>query len=180
MSNWFTGRNFPRAREKVELAKLLGVRIEWLIKGEGKPEKSSELHEDQAPYSAGVREVPVISWTHAGVAATYDEMPKHFQGKVASLSTDRRAFALTIEGDSMEPKFMSGDRVVLEPTREPINGKPVVAKFETDAVQLRIYHKLRNGRIQLASLRPEIYPTETYESADFHWIYPVRELVRSV
>lgn len=179
VGNWFQGRNFPRSREKVQLAKLLGVTVDWLIQGvRDNPEISVE--EAAVPYGEAVRQIPVISWTHAGVAATYEEMPRHWQGKVASTSSDRRAFALTIEGDSMEPKFFAGDRVVLEPSNQPINGKPVVAKFANDAVQLRIYHKLRDGRIQLASLRPEIYPTETFETNEFNWIYPVRELIRSV
>lgn len=179
VSNWFQGRNFPRAREKAELAKLLGVTVEWLVQGTGEPERSAVAEEESA-YGDQVRTVPLISWTHAGVAASYDAMPKHWQGAVPTTSRDRRAFALTIEGDSMEPKFFAGDRVVCEPSAEPRNGKAVVVKFADDAVQLRIYHKLRNGHIQLASLRPEIYPTQIYTAADFNWIFPVCELVRSV
>ena len=182
VGNWFQGRNFPRARERVELAKLLGVRLEWLIQGEGEPESSqqNQVNEEAEEYGAAVREVPVISWTHAGVAATYDAMPKHWHGKVASTSRDRRAFALVIEGDSMEPRFFAGDRVICEPSNEPRNGKPVVAKFTDDAVQLRIYSKMPDGKIRLASLRPEIYPPEVHERSDFSWIFPVRELIRSV
>jgi len=178
VGNWFQGLNYPRKRERHELAKLLGVTLGWLMEGNTDPGPTT-VEEQQAGYTA-VREVPVISWTHAGVAATYEEMPRHFQGKVATNSTDRRAFALTIEGDSMWPTFLPGDKVICEPSNEPRNSKPVVAKFADDAVQLRIYHKLKDGRIQLASLRPEIYPTQDYDPKEFHWIYPVRELVRSV
>lgn len=122
----------------------------------------------------------MISWSHAGEAATYDEMPKHWHGAVASTSRDPKAFAVTVEGDCMEPKFFAGDRVVLEPSAERRNGKAVVAKLADDAVHLRIYTKLPNGTIRLTSLKPDIYPPLDYTAKDFNWIYPVRELVRSV
>lgn len=177
VSNWFQGRNFPRKRERVELAKVLRTNVDWLIQGKGDPEIISE--NPQAPYSA-VREIPVISWTHAGEAGRYEEMPKHFHGTVATTSRDPKAFALTIEGDSMEPKFLQGDRVVLEPLAPLINGKPVVAKFADDGVKLRIYHRERDGKIRLTSLRPEIYPPDVAPISEFIWIWPVKELVRSV
>jgi phage repressor protein C with HTH and peptisase S24 domain len=182
VNHWFKARNFPRARERVALAEVLGVNIEWLMHGAGPVEKSTHsVSEGAAGYGeVSVREVPVISWSHAGEAATYEEMPKHWQGRVATSSRDRKAFAVIVEGDCMEPKFLPGDRVVLEPHAELRNGKPVVAKLVDDAVQLRIYTKLPSGAIRLASLKPEIYPTIDYKLADFHWIYPVRELVRSV
>jgi phage repressor protein C with HTH and peptisase S24 domain len=183
VNNWFKARNFPRAREKPLLAKLLGVRPEWLYHGLGEPQEYSgdpAVNEAQAEYGTKVREVPLISWTHAGVAASYEAMPKHWHGRVPSTSRDPRAFALTIEGDSMEPKFFAGDRVICEPSEAPRNGRPVVAKYENEEVQLRIYHKLPDGKIRLSSLRPEIYPTMEYNQEGFRWIFPVKELVRSV
>lgn len=183
VGNWFQGRNFPRKRELLELCRLLGTSVEALVHGE--TEKSSDpvdfiVQEAKAEYGVSVREVPVISWTHAGDAASYEAMPRHWHGRVASSSRDPRAFALIVEGDSMEPKFFSGDRVVCEPTHEPRNGKPVVAKYDNEEVQLRIYHKLPSGKIRLASLRPEIYPTVELAPAGFRWIFPVVELIRSV
>lgn len=183
VGNWFQGRNMPRKAERVALAKLLGVTVEWLIEGTTEADRYLVEDVEKARSEFGgdpVREVPLISWTHAGEAATYEAMPKHWHGRVATTSTDPRAFAVTVEGDSMEPKFFAGDRVICEPSQEPRNGKPVVAKYADDAVQLRIYHKLPDGRIRLASLRPEIYPTFDHQPSAFNWIYPVRELVRSV
>lgn len=124
-----------------------------------------------------MRQVPVISWSHAGQAVAYEEMPQHFQGKVATTSTDPRAFAVIVEGDSMEPKVYATDCVVCEPSRTPINGKPVVAKHADDGVQLRIYHKMPSGKIRLAPLNP-VYPAMEHDPDEFQWIYPVKNLVR--
>lgn len=180
VGNWFQGLNFPRKRQRREVAALLRVSEAWLFEGGEDRTPATVLEEPTSStgYTA-VREIPVVSWTHAGAAANYEEIPKHGQGSVASTSRDRKAFALTIEGDSMEPKFFAGDRVVLEPSSQPINGKPVVAKFVDDAVQLRIYTKLPNGKIRLAPYNP-IYPTIEHTAKEFAWIWPVRELVRSV
>lgn len=79
----------------------------------------------------------------------------------------------------MEPKFLPGDRVVLEPGHAPVNGKPVVAKFIDDAVQLRVYHKMPSGAIRLAPLNP-VYPTLEHAPAAFAWIFPVAELIRPI
>lgn len=181
VGNWFQGRNMPRKAERVELAKLLGVTVDWLIHGrtENNSITPEEVEAGRERYGGPpVREVPVISWSHAGAAVAYEEMPRHFLGSVSTTSNDPRAFAVTVEGDSMEPKVFTGDRVVCEPSRSPVNGKPVVAKYDSEEVQLRIYHKLPSGKIRLAPINP-IYPTIEYEPESFLWIYPVRELVRS-
>ncbi|MBI5770812.1 MAG: helix-turn-helix domain-containing protein [Verrucomicrobia bacterium] len=178
VGNWFQGRNFPRQRESLTLAKLLKVEPEWLLQGSG--EKSSPAVGD-APgeYGDEVRTVPLISWAHAGAAANYEAMPKHWHGRVSTMSRDKRAFALVIEGDSMEPKFLPGDRVVCEPSNPPRNGHPVVVKYVDDAVQIRLYHKLPNGKIRLAPINP-VYPAIEHEPSDFAWICPVAELNRAV
>jgi phage repressor protein C with HTH and peptisase S24 domain len=183
VGNWFQGRNLPKKAERLALSKLLGVTVEWLVYGttENDSFRTEDVEKKREIYGGPpVREIPVVSWSHAGEAATYEELPRHFHGRVATSSTDPRAFAVTVEGDCMEPKFFAGDRVVLEPSQPLRNGKPVVAKHADDAVQLRVYTKLPTGVIRLASLRPEIYPTVDHEPSSFHWIYPVRELVRSV
>lgn len=180
VGNWFQGLNFPRAARRRQLAALLGVSEEWLF--EGSPEKKAWAVEE-SPLAAteytAVRQVPVISWAHAGAAANFEAMPKHWQGQVYTTSRDKKAFGLTVEGDSMEPKFYPGDRVILEPSRQPRNGKPVVVKFADDAIQLRIYTKLPNGMIRLTPYNP-IYQSVDHSPKELSWIWPVCELSRTV
>lgn len=180
VGNWFQGRHLPLKREREALAAMVGRSVEWLMTGTDSVSDDAQVAYEVGSAATQVREIPVVSWSHAGEAATYEELPKHWHGKVATTSTDKRAFAVTVEGDCMEPRVFAGDRVVLEPLHEPRNGRAVVAKFVDDAVQLRIYTKLPDGMIRLASMKPEIYPTLDYKPASFSWIYPVRELVRSM
>ena len=179
VSNWFQGRNYPRKRERVDLARILGVNLSWLIQGEGEPE--IKIEESPAPYGGFVfpREVGIVSWSHAGQAASYEEIPKDWREKVATSSRDRRAFGVVVEGDCMAPKYLPGDILIVEPSHEPRNGKPVVAKLVDDAVQVRVYTRMPGGKIRLASLKPDIYPTLDYTASDFHWIFPVHQMVRN-
>jgi SOS-response transcriptional repressor LexA len=179
VGNWFQGRNLPSQRTLISLAKLLGTTTEWLLDGTGPGNSDPVVQEARATYGTDVRAVPLVSWAHAGEATTYEEIPKHARGSVSSMSRDRRAFALTIEGDSMEPKFLPGDRVVCEPSRSAVNGKPVIAKFVDDAVQLRVFQKMPGGKIRLAPLNP-VYAATEHDPEEFHWIFPVVELSRPV
>lgn len=160
---------------------MLDVTLEWLMRGQTENNrfrpKEIEAEREKLGLGIPVREVPVISWTHAGSAAAYEEMPKHFHGSAHTLSKDPNAFGLEVEGDCMEPKITHGDRVIVEPSNQPINGKPVVAKHASEEIQVRLYHKLPSGKIRLAAVNT-LYPTVEYDPHDFLWIYPIKELVR--
>lgn len=180
--DWMKGKKLPRSAEVRRLAEQLDVRVEWLQRGEGEQTTRSDEHGGE-PSSYGAiifpREVGVLSWSHAGQAASYEEIPKDWREKVATTSRDRRAFGVVVEGDCMEPKYLAGDILIVEPLHEPRNGKPVVAKLADDAVQVRIFTRMPGGKIRLASMRPEIYPTIEYTAADFHWIWPVHQMIRN-
>jgi SOS-response transcriptional repressor LexA/transcriptional regulator with XRE-family HTH domain len=179
VEEWIQGQRFPRAREGRELATLLRVEVDWLIRGEGRAPGAHVAQEEPAPYEAfQLREIGVVSWTHAGAAARYEEMPTHFQEKVATTSRDKKALALRVEGDCMLPEIKPGDAVIFEPSFPPTNGNVVVAKLKDDGVMVRIYTKLVDGRIRLTTHRPDSYPAIDCRPSDLHWIYPVRDLVR--
>ena len=103
------------------MAKALGVTVGQLIDPEG----------NVAPATLGLKKIPV--WDHiqagrfAGVAPNLrDEEMQDF------LLTDEKysdhTFALKIRGDSMEPEFREGDRVVIDPEVRARPGDFVVAK----------------------------------------------------
>lgn len=127
-----------------------------------------------------VRYVPVVSWAHAGEAVAYEQIPLHDQEQVATMSTDPRAFAINVEGESMLPDFKPGDRVIVAPSREPRNGKPCVIKLADDGVLLRLFHRLGPNAIRLSSLRPEIYPSTDLKLGEYRWCWPVEELNRKI
>lgn len=171
------------------LAQEFKVNASWLMTGKGPREPAPgtvqsdgkegyKIKSNVAILSVPLRWVPVISWAHAGAATDYEELPQHWQDEhVATLCTDKDAFALVIDGDSMEPRCVAGDRVVLMPNTEPRDGCLVVAKLKRDGVVLRRFTRLTAGKIRLIPYNTS-YPSVDYTTSEFHWIYPVESTVR--
>lgn len=128
------------------LAEVLGVTATWLASGRG-PKLVTDLAAAVAVTataigtlsdSSGVRpapafrgRVPVISAVQAG---HFTEVVDNFSPGDADewlevgVQVNRHTFALIVEGDSMEPEFTAGMRIVVEPDISPEVGDFVVAK----------------------------------------------------
>jgi SOS-response transcriptional repressor LexA len=121
-----------------------------------------------------IRMVPVVSWAKAGHASDYSDLCNQLDEMVPTFSQDPNAFALILEGDSMQPNFQAGDRVVFEPNSQPRTGDYVVARL---AESFGVYFKkLRftgdEGRkVQLISTNSD-YKTLEYDATAFSFLYP--------
>ena len=114
--------------------------------------------------------VPVLGWAHAGDAIDYDEIDD--ADKVPTECRDPKAFAMDVEGDSMEPKVHHGDRLIVSPSSPLYNDCYVVARFaQQGGVVLRKFEQMGNE----VTLIPcnERYPVKSYDIDQFDWIYPV-------
>ncbi len=145
--------------------------------------------ENQAPYRAEpngrivavtekLRAIRVVSWAHAGEAGSYEQIPDDEQEQIVTASSDPKAFAVTVEGESMLPDYKPGDRVVLAPSRLPLNGRPVVVKLADDGILIRLYHRIDAKTIRLTSLNPDIYPARDLKIGEWRWCWPVEEQIR--
>lgn len=88
------------------------------------------------PSMANAQKIPIISWVQAG---DWQDVFDPYQPGVAEdwvLTTETNhpnAFALVVHGDSMEPEFLEGDIVTVDPGRDAINGSYVIAKNGEEA-----------------------------------------------
>ena len=113
-------------------AKTYGVDAHWLATGEGQmlPYGGKAEASNVIPAPIGTRRVPLISyvqagcWTEASDAATVGE---GFEYLLTDLELSGSAFALEIQGESMLPRFVPGDRVIVDPEVCPQPGDFVVA-----------------------------------------------------
>jgi SOS-response transcriptional repressor LexA len=128
-SKSFTAKNNSKA------AKYLGVDADWLASGattvvQPIQKVTYDSNVSDVSQSGGTR-IPIISAVQAGM---WREIVDSFQAGDAHdwLTTDQRvssySFALEITGDSMEPEFYAGDRVIIDPDLKPQPGDFVVAK----------------------------------------------------
>ncbi len=129
------------------------------------------VKEPTTQYGNACRMIPVYGWAHAGEAEAYEEMAGDWQYKVPTESRDPQAFAVQLEGDSMEPKFSEGDMIVVQPSEAPYSGCLVVARYADDGVIFRRF-EVSGKTITLVPLNTRYNPTE-HEVGDFSWIYPV-------
>lgn len=122
-------------------------------------------------YQTFPRMIPVVGWAHAGEAESYEQLPNSWQHKIPTECRDVKAFAVELEGDSMEPKYSEGDMLIVQPSETAHSGSLVVARFANDGVVFRRL-EVDGKTITLVPLNPR-YRTSQYTPEDFSWIYPV-------
>ena len=120
------------------------------------------------------RAVPLIGLAKAGqggffddsgfpVGAGWDEV--EFPG----VEQGEGLYALEITGDSMEPVFRAGDRVVVAPGESVRTGDRIIAKTQAGEVLAKVLGHRSTRRVELISFNPA-YPPMEFEPQDIAWI----------
>jgi len=78
-------------------------------------------------------------------------------------------YALEVHGDSMEPLYREGDRIVVSPTEQVRRGDRVVVKTRDGEVMAKILARQTGRQIELHSLNPA-YEPRIFELAEIEWI----------
>lgn len=109
-----------------------------------------------------IRKVPVLNSISAGdlLRWTDKEYPPGWADEwieIDSGVTDPNAFALRVDGDSMEPEFHEGEYVVVSPNTQWENGDYVVIANCNDEKALKKI-KVNKDHIVLISLNPKYEP----------------------
>lgn len=139
---------FERGQQKISitklerLAKALGVTVSYLYEiAESASLPGGVIRElEPTPYSGKVNKVPLISSVQAGewAAIVDDFQPGEADDWIeTSGKLGPNAFALKVKGDSMTnpngmPSIPEGSIIIVDPAVEPLNGRYVVARLETD------------------------------------------------
>jgi SOS-response transcriptional repressor LexA len=89
---------------------------------------------------------------------------------------DPQAFALHVEGDSMEPVYHQGDLVVFSPNTQPRSGDDCFVRFEADCSTTfkRFYEdddKGKGAKIRLQPLNSK-YPAKAYDRQEITGLWP--------
>ncbi len=203
VSAWFIKGATPQPRIVEELAELLGVEPGWLLHGQepklnaasrhaGEPVVHSLALAERPPRSklaeatahhapVRTREVPLISWTQAGLATAFDEIPNSWQECVPAAVNDGSAFAIQLRGDSMEPKYQEGDIAVVLPKSPARHGDLVVANIKAEGFAFKILNLVGGDprRVRLTSYNVAYEPMD-FDRDDFHWIHPVHSVTRLI
>ena len=179
IGNWESCQNAPSPAKLGVLAKKLGVSIDYLLGNEAEP-GASPRQNATGQRQAEIREVPIVAWAQAGNLVAYTDLPASWHEFTATTCRSEDSFAVTIEGDSMEPKYSSGDIAILMPDVEPRNGCLVVCKLKNEGVFFKLFHQSSDGKLfRLSSYNP-VYPVMECRKDEFLWIYPVYQVTKNV
>lgn len=178
VGNWESCQNMPTPVKLGELAKKLGVTIDYLLGNESTPPHMAKKA-SQRPVMH-IREVPIVAWAQAGGLKAYTDLDPSWHEYTATTCRDENCFAVTIEGDSMEPKYSSGDIAILMPNVEPRNGCLVVSKLKNEGVFFKLFHQSGDGKVFRLTSYNSVYPVMECRKDDFIWIYPVYQVTKNV
>jgi SOS-response transcriptional repressor LexA len=139
VGNYEVGVRKISADDAVVLAQALRVRPELILFGSQSATLSSPDMELAPP---DTRRIPVISYVQAGVWTETSEI-RQYDGNLVYITTDlelgQLAFAIELKGHSMEPEFVEGDIVLIDPDEHPHPGDFVVAKNGEDETTFKKY-----------------------------------------
>lgn len=132
---WERDLNVPGGKSLTKLAQYLGVSEGFLLFGH-----EEDTNVGPAPVTA--QQIPIISYVQAGAWSPECDA-RNLDGTVDYILTSEfhsnSTFALKVKGKSMEPDFVEGDVIIVDPELHPGPGDFVVAKNGSDEATFKKY-----------------------------------------
>jgi phage repressor protein C with HTH and peptisase S24 domain len=124
----------------------------------------------------GRSKIPLIGLAQAGTEGFFDDggYPAGAGWDEVELpsTADANAYALAISGESMEPVYRAGDKVIVSPAAPVRVGDRVVARTREGAVMAKELARRTAGRIELASLNPA-FPELRFPATEILWMHRI-------
>jgi len=101
-----------------------------------------------------IHRIPLVSWVQAGNWREIELIePDDYEWVLAVSNVSSRAFALRIQGDSMQPEFTEGDVIICDPEAQWHSGSYIVViQDDNHATFKRVVYD--GGRPMLKALNP--------------------------
>ena len=123
--------------------------------------------------NALAQRVPVIGYAQAGASGFFDDAGyptgSGWDEVLFPSIGDPNAFALEIQGDSMEPVYRDGDIIVVSPGASIRRGDRLVVKTKDGEVMAKELRRQSARRIELESLNKE-HEDRVIEAGDVEWM----------
>lgn len=134
VSCWETGKATPPPEMLMTLAQFFGVTVDYLMgNAPAKPEKKKGV------------QIPVLGEVRAGYPMEAVENIIDYEEIDEEMARRGEFFALRIKGDSMEPRFVDGDVVIVRKQETADSGDIVVALVNGDSATIKKLKRHQNG-----------------------------------
>lgn len=130
VSAWESGVSMPDGEKLIELSKIFRVPAGAL------------LGDDDIP---DVVRIPVLGRVHAGIPASAIEEVLDYEEIPNSLARRGEYFGLVVRGDSMAPRILDGDTVIVRVQDDIENGEIAVVAVNGDSATIKKVRKSKNG-----------------------------------
>ena len=174
LSSYVSGRYAPKQNNIYLLAKALNVNVEWLMGADIPMTYFKEVR--SSDHNPAVR-IPVLGRVAAGIPINAVEETIDWEEIPAEMAGSDEYFGLRIKGDSMSPRIMDGDTVIVRRQDDADTGDIVIAIVNGDDGVCKKLKKTDSG-IMLISLNPA-YDPMVFDHSDIDTI-PVSIIGRVV
>ena len=117
--------------------------------------------------------IPVIGCAQAGTAGFFDDAGyptgSGWDEVVFPDVSDPNAYALVVSGDSMEPLYRDGDRIIVSPAANIRRGDRVVIKTREGEVMAKELVRRTAQWVELRSVNPE-HADPMLQTSDVEWL----------
>ncbi len=167
LSGYETGKYEADIETYIKIAKYFHVSLDYLL-------GTSDIKKDR--YTAGVT-IPVLGDVAAGIPIEAITDIVDYEEIDAALAATGEFFGLRVKGDSMEPRMMEGDVVIVRKQDSAETGDTVVVLVNGDSATVK---KIKYGPdgISLIPTNP-VHDVQFYSAADVERL-PVRVIGRVV
>lgn len=134
VSDWSTGKKYPRIDKIQRIADYLGIYKSEL----------TETFSDQRHSVTGIK-IPVLGRVIAGIPIEAIEEIIDYEEISESMACTGEFFALQVKGDSMEPKMSDGDVVIVRKQETAQTGDVAIVLVNGDEATVKKIRIMDNG-----------------------------------
>ncbi|ULJ60807.1 LexA family protein [Wielerella bovis] len=135
---------------------MLGISATWIETGVGEMffgQPETPIDPNVVQLDRKIRNIPVVSWVQAGNWHDVEELnPDEYDWVLALSKVSERAFALRVQGDSMQPEFTEGDIIIVDPEADFHSGSFVVVCQDNETTFKKLIYD--GSRAMLKALNP--------------------------
>jgi phage repressor protein C with HTH and peptisase S24 domain len=158
-------QRWPSTESIAKILDATGESFESFLAGTGAYFQNSSQRVDTT--------VPLLGLAQAGSGGFFDHAGfpagQGWDEVALPTPTDSCLYALEVQGDSMEPLYREGDRIVVSPTEQVRRGDRVVVKTRSGEVMAKILARQTAKQIELHSINPAYEPL-VFDLVDVDWI----------
>ena len=151
-TDWVNGKKFPRIDKVEMLADYFGIMKSDLIEA-----KCSDLHSYNETFQPRSVKIPVLGRVQAGYPVEAIENIIDYEEIPVEQARTGEFFALQIKGDSMEPRFVEGDVVIVRKQAVVDNGDIAIVLVNGNEATVKKFYKKPTG-ITLMATNPKYDP----------------------